>query len=94
LPRRPMKSALGAALFGEITLARGRSRQQNFDGFRVIRNREVPPVDIHIVESAEHPTGLGEIPYPPVAPALCSAICAATGTRLRRLPVVAGGLSL
>jgi isoquinoline 1-oxidoreductase beta subunit len=85
---------LSAALFGEIEIDRGRAVQKNFDTCRLLRNREVPPIDIHIVPSAEPPTGLGEIPYPAVAPALTNAIFAATGTRIRRLPVARSGFTL
>lgn len=86
--------ALGAALFGDITLARGRSQQLSFDTYRLIRNREVPPVEVLVIESDVAPTGLGEIPYPPLAPALCNALFAATGVRLRRLPVLSQGFSI
>jgi isoquinoline 1-oxidoreductase beta subunit len=86
--------ALSGALFGEITLAHGRSQQRNFDAYRWIRNREVPPIEIHVVESHEDPTGLGEIPYPPVAPALANAIFRATGERIRRLPLARHGFTL
>jgi len=85
---------LSAALFGEIEIDRGRAVQKNFDTCRLLRNHEVPPIDIHIVQSIEPPTGLGEIPYPSVAPALTNAIFAATGTRIRRLPVVANGFDI
>jgi isoquinoline 1-oxidoreductase subunit beta len=85
---------LGAALFGEVEIDRGRAVQKNFDTYRLLRNREAPPIEIHLVDSDAAPTGLGEIPYPCVAPALTNAICAATGTRIRRLPVVAHGFQL
>ena len=85
---------LSAAIFGEIEIDRGRAVQKNFDGCRLLRNREVPPIDIHVVPSVEPPTGLGEIPYPAVAPALTNAIFAATGTRIRRLPVSANGFTI
>ena len=82
---------LSAALFGEVQIDRGRAVPKNFDTYRILRNREVPPIEIHVVESDAPPTGLGEIPYPCVAPALTNAIFAATGTRVRRLPVAANG---
>ena len=85
---------LSAALFGEIEIDRGRAVQKNFDTCRLLRNHEVPPIDIHIVQSIEPPTGLGEIPYPSVAPALTNAIFAATGKRIRRLPVAANGFDI
>jgi isoquinoline 1-oxidoreductase beta subunit len=86
--------ALSAALFGEITLARGRSVQDNFTNYRWLRNHEAPAIEIHLVESREAPTGLGEIPYPPVAPALTNAIFSATGERIRRLPLSSHGFTL
>jgi hypothetical protein len=61
---------LGAAMFGEITIARGRTVQSTFEGFRLLRNRDAPEVDVHIVPSTEHPTGFGEIALPPIAPAV------------------------
>jgi isoquinoline 1-oxidoreductase beta subunit len=85
---------LSAALFGEIQVERGRAVQKNFDTYRLLRHREAPPIQIHLVDSDAPPTGLGEIPYPCVAPALTNAIFAATGTRIRRLPIVANGLSI
>jgi isoquinoline 1-oxidoreductase beta subunit len=84
---------LSAALFGEVRVERGGAVPRNFDTYRLLRNREIPPIEIHIVDSDRPPTGIGEIPYPAVAPALTNAIFAACGTRLRRLPVTANGLS-
>jgi isoquinoline 1-oxidoreductase subunit beta len=78
---------LSAALHGEITVEQGRVRQRNFDGYPLLRLREAPPVEVHFVSSAAPPSGLGEPPLPPVAPALANAIFALTGTRLRRLPL-------
>jgi len=85
---------LSAALFGQIEIDRGRAVQKNFDTYRLLRNREAPPIEIHVVASDAPPTGLGEIPYPCVAPALTNAIFAASGTRIRRLPVAASGFEL
>ena len=78
---------LSAALHGEITVQEGRVQQRNFDGYQLLRMREAPPVEAHFVGSAAPPSGLGEPPVPPVAPALANAIFALTGTRLRRLPL-------
>jgi isoquinoline 1-oxidoreductase beta subunit len=78
---------LSAALHGEITVEQGRVRQRNFDGYPLLRLHEAPPVEVHFVSSAAPPSGLGEPPLPPVAPALANAIFALTGTRLRRLPL-------
>ena len=78
---------LTAALRGAITIDRGRVRQRNFSDYRVLRLPEMPVVDVHIIPSEEAPTGAGEFTLPPVAPALCNAIFAATGNRVRRLPI-------
>ncbi|MBV9405730.1 MAG: xanthine dehydrogenase family protein molybdopterin-binding subunit, partial [Acidobacteriaceae bacterium] len=86
--------ALSAAMFGEVILENGRAKQLNFDSYRWIRNKETPQVEIMIMESDEEPTGIGEIPYPPVAPALTNAIFQATGQRIRRLPLARFGYKL
>lgn len=78
--------ALTAALYGEITLEGGRVRQANFDSYPLLHINEMPRVEVHIVPSAEAPTGIGEPGVPPLAPAVANAIAAATGKRLRRLP--------
>jgi len=78
---------LTAALWGEITLRGGRVQQRNFNDYRVLRLNEMPVLDVHIIPSAEKPGGIGETAVPPVAPALCNAIFAATGKRLRSLPI-------
>jgi isoquinoline 1-oxidoreductase subunit beta len=78
---------LTAALYGAITIDRGRVQQNNFNDYKVLRFDEMPEVEVHIVPSMGDPTGAGEFVVPPVAPALCNAIYAATGTRVRRLPV-------
>jgi isoquinoline 1-oxidoreductase beta subunit len=80
---------LSAALWGEITLEGGRVRQRNFNDYRVLRLHEMPELDVHIIPSEAAPGGLGETAVPPVAPALCNAIFAATGKRLRSLPLSA-----
>jgi isoquinoline 1-oxidoreductase beta subunit len=78
---------LAAALKGEITLARGRVQQRNFNDYQLLRMNEAPAIEVHIVPSAEPPTGVGEPGVPPIAPAVANAIFAATGRRVRRLPV-------
>ena len=78
---------LGAALHGEITVQAGQTDQGNFDGYRLLRLREAPRVEVHFVPSEESPTGLGETAVPPVAPALANAVFALTGERVRRLPM-------
>ncbi len=78
---------LTAALRGAITIERGRVQQNNFNDYQMLRIHEMPIVDVHMVSSEEAPTGAGEFAVPPVAPALCNAIFAATGKRVRRLPI-------
>ena len=78
---------LGAALFGEITVEDGVTRQSNFDDYRLLRIGDAPAVEVHFVPSDAPPSGLGEPGVPPVAPALANALFAATGRRVRRLPL-------
>jgi isoquinoline 1-oxidoreductase beta subunit len=78
---------LTAALWGEITLDGGRVRQTNFDGYRLLRMNEMPAIEVKLLESAEAPGGIGEPSTALVAPAVCNAIFAATGRRLRELPI-------
>jgi isoquinoline 1-oxidoreductase beta subunit len=84
---------LSAALWGDITLRNGRAQQQNFHEYRVLRLHETPEIDIHLVPSDAAPGGIGETGVPPVAPAVCNAIFAATGKRLRSLPISAHRLA-
>lgn len=83
---------LTATLKSSITVEKGRVRQINFDEFPILRMDEVPKVDVHTIESAEPPSGIGEVGVPPVAPAVTNAIFAATGNRVRSLPVDHGQL--
>jgi len=78
---------LSAALKGEITLERGRIQQGNFDTYDVVRIDETPKIDVIIVPSTERPTGAGESTNPQIIPAVTNAIFAATGKRLRKLPI-------
>jgi isoquinoline 1-oxidoreductase subunit beta len=78
---------LTAALHSAITIDRGRVQQTNFNDYKMSRFDEMPDVEVHIIPSEVPPTGAGEFVLPPVAPALCNAIFAATGRRVRRLPV-------
>lgn len=77
---------LGHALFSELRIEDGRPSASNFDQYRLIRQKEAPPVEVYFVESTEHPTGLGEPSLPPAPAALANAIYAATGQRLRHTP--------
>jgi isoquinoline 1-oxidoreductase beta subunit len=80
--------ALGAAAWGEVVLGDGgQIMTQNFDRYPVMRMQSVPEIDVLLIESAEPPTGVGEVSVPTAAPALTSAIAALTGTRIRRLPI-------
>jgi isoquinoline 1-oxidoreductase beta subunit len=78
---------LSAALGNEITIANGRVQQSNFHDFPSLRMPEAPRVEVHLVASAESPGGVGETGTACVAAALCNAIYAATGKRIRTLPV-------
>ena len=78
---------LSAALFNEITFAQGRVQQSNFDNFRALRIHEAPRVETHIIPSSESPGGVGETGTACAAAALCNAIFAASGKRIRTLPV-------
>lgn len=78
---------LSAALYGKITVKDGIVQQSNFHDYRFCRMAEIPVIDVHLIASADAPRGLGEGPLPPVAPAICNAIFAATGRRIRELPV-------
>jgi isoquinoline 1-oxidoreductase beta subunit len=81
-----------AALHGEITLKNGRVEQSNFDTYEVLRMNDAPAIEVHVVKSAEPPGGMGETGTSAIVPAIANAIFAATGKRLRRMPVDAGAL--
>jgi isoquinoline 1-oxidoreductase beta subunit len=78
---------LTAALYGEITLERGRVRQSNFNNYRMLRINQTPAIEVHLIQSAEPPGGIGETGTTAAPPAVCNAIYAATGIRLRKLPI-------
>jgi isoquinoline 1-oxidoreductase beta subunit len=78
---------LTAALWGEITLERGRVRQSNFNDYRVLRIDETPPIDVYVIKSQEPPGGIGETGTTAALPALRNAIYAGTGVPLRRMPI-------
>jgi len=82
-----MGFGLSAALYSELTLDQGRVVQSNFHDYQILRIDQMPEVEVYIVPSAEPPTGVGEPATPVIAPALANAVFAATGQRLRRLPL-------
>jgi hypothetical protein len=81
-----------AALYGEITLRDGRVQQANFDTYQMLRMNEAPVIEVYVVASAEPPGGMGEPGTSAIAPALSNAIFAASGKRLRKLPIEASQL--
>lgn len=78
---------LTAALYGEITIHKGRVQQSNFNDYRMLRIDQVPNIEVHVIRSGEHPGGIGETGVTAGPPALRNAIYAATGVLLRRLPI-------
>jgi CO/xanthine dehydrogenase Mo-binding subunit len=78
---------LSATLKSKITLKNGRVNQNNFDDFEVIRMNEAPKIHIYLTESDAQPKGVGEPGLPPIAPAVVNAVYAATGNRIRELPI-------
>ena len=78
---------LTATLKGSITIAKGRVQQSNFSDFPILTMEEMPAVEVHIVPSSAPPTGIGEVGVPPIAPAVANAVFAATGKRVRKLPI-------
>ena len=85
---------LTAALWGEITIERGRVQQSNFNDYRMLRMNEVPRIDVHVIESSADPGGIGETGANAGPPALRNAIYAATGVALRRLPIDRAALAI
>lgn len=85
--------ALSAVLRNQVTFANGVVEQGNFDDYEPTRIKEMPAVEVHIVKSAEAPTGIGEPGLPPLAPAIGNAMFAATGKRIRSLPFDLGSLA-
>jgi isoquinoline 1-oxidoreductase beta subunit len=78
---------LTAALWSEVTIKNGRVQQSNFNDYRILRIDETPPINVHVIKSAERPGGIGETGATAGPPALRNAIYAATGVPLRRLPI-------
>jgi isoquinoline 1-oxidoreductase subunit beta len=85
--------ALTPVLNGEITIKDGAVEQSNFDGYQVLRMSDAPDIEVHLVASNGDPGGMGETGVPPLAPAVANAIFAATGKRIRRLPIDPGSLT-
>ncbi len=79
--------ALSAALHGEITFQNGRVQESNFHDYPLLRFDKMPVVEVHIIPSDNPPTGIGEMSGPPIAPAVANAVYAASGKRVRRLPI-------
>jgi isoquinoline 1-oxidoreductase beta subunit len=84
---------LSAALKSEITFKGGRVEQSGYEDFPVMGIRDAPAVEVHIVPSDGRPGGMGEPPVPPIAPAVLNAVFAATGRRIRRLPLQTSDLA-
>jgi isoquinoline 1-oxidoreductase beta subunit len=84
---------LTAALYGAITLDKGRVQQSNFHDYRMLRINEMPAVEVHIIPSTAPAGGVGEPGVPPLAPAVCNAVFAGTGKRIRKLPIRAEELT-
>lgn len=78
---------LSATMQGEITIADGRVQESNFHDYPIMRLAQSPQIEVNLIPSEEQPTGLGEVGVPPLAPALCNALFAATGDRVRSLPL-------
>lgn len=78
---------LSAALLSQLDLRKGRVRQSNFHNYRVLRMKQMPVVETHVVQSTEKPGGIGEVSVPPIAPAVANAVATLTGQRLRELPL-------
>jgi isoquinoline 1-oxidoreductase beta subunit len=85
---------LTAALYGQVTVAKGRVQQSNFNDYRMLRIDQVPNIEVHVVKSAEDPGGIGETGVTAGPPALRNAIYAATGIALRRLPIDRAALAV
>ena len=81
-----------AALYSEITIENGQVQQSNFHDYPLMRMNQVPEIDVYIVpnQSPELIGGVGEVGLPPAAPAIGNAVFAATGTRIRKLPIQIG----
>jgi isoquinoline 1-oxidoreductase beta subunit len=76
-----------AALYGEVTLKNGRIEQSNFDSYQLLRLNDAPAIEVHVVRSSETPGGMGEAGTSGIVPAIANAVFAATGKRLRKMPI-------
>jgi len=86
---------LGAAFYGDVPVDKGRATSRNFGDYRMIRMREAPlAIESHFISSRRRPTGFGEPPLPPIAPAVANAIAALTGDRIRMMPFIRAGYVL
>ena len=86
---------IGAAFYGEVPIANGRATSRNFGDYRLIRMRETPAaIEAHFIQSTARPTGFGEPPLPPIAPAVANAIASLTGERIRMMPFLRAGYVL
>jgi isoquinoline 1-oxidoreductase beta subunit len=85
--RGAIAGGLGAALYGEITIEKGRTKQANFNDYRMLRMVDMPEIDVYFVPSEGEPGGVGEPGVPPIAPAVTNALFKLTGTRVRSLPI-------
>jgi len=83
---------ISQALALQVNIENGRTKQSNFHDYTLLRMNQAPPVEVHFRRTDNPPTGLGEPALPPVIPALCNAIYAACGKRVRRLPIGQGTL--
>jgi isoquinoline 1-oxidoreductase beta subunit len=86
--------ALSTLMGLEITFEGGQVEQKNFDRYPILRMNRAPEVDVHFIQSDNNPTGVGEPALPPAAPAICNAIFAATGHRVRTMPLTKEGYTI
>jgi isoquinoline 1-oxidoreductase beta subunit len=85
---------LSAMAAQRLTHVVGKVTETNFDRHPLLRHSVAPSVDVHFLQSDFAPTGLGEPALPPLAPAVCNAVFAATGARIRKLPILEEGYSI
>ena len=78
---------LSAALFGEITFDHGKAVQNNFNDYRIVGMGECPAIEVFLAPSGDPVGGIGEVAVPPIAPAVVNAVAAASGKRIRSLPI-------